>query len=321
MASIKYSVVIPVYNSGGIVGETIDRTVAFFKGRGWPYELILVNDGSKDNSWEVLADKAHDNPNIIAVDLTRNYGQHTAIFCGIQLARGDYVINMDDDLQNPPEELKSLISKAKSGHDVVFAKFIVKKHGIIRRVGSRGIAVLDRLLYKKPRDLTVTNFRIFRRDVADKIRAYKAPYPYLRGLLLMHATNPANAHVKHLERIIGKSNYTPGKIITTLLRIFFSYSVASTRRVVVVGAIVTCLGIVFFTIPNGLGHGDTPSVWVSWLILGTGIICQLAGIMILSMGVLGWILPRTYDYRTTQVRCSIREIIGDKTPLRQNVPN
>lgn len=319
MTSIKYSVVIPVYNSGGIVAETIDRTVAFFKRRRWPYELIWVNDGSKDNSWEVLSDKASNNPNIIAVDLARNYGQHTAIFCGIQLASGDFIINMDDDLQNPPEELESLIAKAKSGHDVVFAKFIMKKHGVIRQVGSRGIALLDRLLFKRPKDLTVTNFRIFRRDVADKIRASKAPYPYLRGLLLMHATNPANAHVQHLERTIGKSNYTPGKIVATLLRIFFNYSVATPRWVVVWGAILTCLGVVLLAVPIGLGRGDTPTVEVSWWILGARIICQLAGIMILSMGILGWIIPRSHNQGTGQLGYSIRETIVEKISSRQNL--
>ena len=312
MPPTRYSVVIPVYNSGGIVRETVDRTVAFFNRRGWSYELILVNDGSKDNSWDVLTEKAEDNANIIAVDLDRNYGQHTAIFCGIQLARGDYVINMDDDLQNPPEELESLITKAKGGHDVVFAKFIVKKHGVIRRVGSRGIAVLDRLLFKKPKDLTVTNFRIFRRDIADKIRAYKAPYPYLRGLLLMHSTNPANAPVQHLERNIGKSNYTPGKIVATLLRLFFSYSVASPRRVVIWGTIITSLGTVLCAIPFGLGRGDSLSDKVSWWILG-------AGIVILSMGVLGWIIPRSNTRGTGQVGYSVRETIAEKTSSRQDL--
>lgn len=307
-----YSVVIPVYNSGGIVGETIDRTVAFFKGHGWNFELILVNDGSKDNSWDVIADKAHNNANIIAVDLSRNYGQHTAIFCGIQLASGDYIINMDDDMQNPPEELGSLITKAKGGHDVVFAKFIVKKHGFIRRVGSHGIAVIDRVLFKKPRDITVTNFRIFRRDVADKIRAYKAPYPYLRGLLLMHATNPANVSVQHLDRALGKSNYTPGKIVATLLRIFFNYGVAAPLRVVVWGAILACLGVVLLAIPLGPGCLDTLVYMLTWLILG-------AGIGILYLGIRGWIIHRFNNQETGYVGFSIRETIVEKISSRQNL--
>lgn len=312
IAPIKYSVVIPVYNSGGIVAETIDRTVDFFKGHRWPYELILVNDGSKDNSWDVLAGKAHHNANIIAVDLNRNYGQHTAIFCGIQLASGDYIINMDDDLQNPPEELESLIAKAKSGHDLVFAKFIVKKHGFIRRVGSHGIAVIDRVLFKKPRNLTVTNFRIFRRDVADKIRAYKAPYPYLRGLLLMHATNPANASVQHLDRTIGKSNYTPGKIVMTLLRIFFNFAVAAPRRVVVWGAILICFGIVLFTIPIGQGRVNAFADMIAWLILGTGI-------GTLYLGIRGWITHRLNNQETGYVGFSIRETIVGNISSRQNL--
>jgi glycosyltransferase involved in cell wall biosynthesis len=305
MTPSKYSVVIPVYNSGRIVGETIDRTVAFFKRQGWPYELILVNDGSKDNSWDILSDKALDNANIIAVDLDRNYGQHTAIFCGIQFARGNYVINMDDDLQNPPEALGSLFAKANDGHDVVFAKFIVKKHGAIRRVGSRGVAALDRLLFKKPRGLTVTNFRIFKRDIADKIRAYKAPYPYLRGLLLMYASNPANASVEHLERTIGKSNYTPGKILAALLRIFFTFSAVAPLRVVVWGAILACLGIVLLAIPIRVEPLDSLAGIAAGLMLG-------AGIVTLCLGALGWVIPPSKHQETEQVGYSIREIVGGK---------
>ena len=112
--SVRYSLVIPVYNSETVVGETIDRIVAFFEAQGWDYELILVNDGSKDCSWDVLRAKALDNPHLLAINLLRNYGQHSAILCGLQNSTGDYVITLDDDLQNPPEEMIHLINSIRS---------------------------------------------------------------------------------------------------------------------------------------------------------------------------------------------------------------
>ena len=107
-----YSVVVPVYNSEGIVGETVDRIVAEFEQQGLRYELILVNDGSRDGSWEVIADKARENPHVVALNLLRNYGQHNANLAGFREATGDYVITMDDDLQNPPDQTLLLIDEA-----------------------------------------------------------------------------------------------------------------------------------------------------------------------------------------------------------------
>jgi glycosyltransferase involved in cell wall biosynthesis len=124
----KYSAVIPVFNSAAIVGQTIDRTVAFFEDFQLDYELILINDGSSDSSWSIVQQKASANPRIVAIDLLRNYGQHTAIYCGFQHSSGQYVITLDDDLQNPPQEMLHLINTVLDGHDVVYGRFRQKQH-------------------------------------------------------------------------------------------------------------------------------------------------------------------------------------------------
>jgi glycosyltransferase involved in cell wall biosynthesis len=136
---MKYSVVIPVYNSESIVGQTIDRTVVFFTSRSLDYEVILVNDGSTDGSWDILKEKARGNARIRVFDLLKNYGQHTANFCGFQHATGDYLITMDDDLQNSPEEIDKLIKKIHDGHghDVVFGQFRKKMHASHRKIGTQ----------------------------------------------------------------------------------------------------------------------------------------------------------------------------------------
>ena len=115
-----YSVVIPVYNSEAIVGETVRRVIEVFAGAGLRWEIILVNDGSPDRSWSVISELARTTPHVVALNLLKNYGQHHANLAGFMESRGDYVITMDDDLQNPPDQALLLIDEAMTGHDVVF---------------------------------------------------------------------------------------------------------------------------------------------------------------------------------------------------------
>jgi len=282
---VKYSVVIPVYNSGAIVGETIDRTVAFFEGRGWDYEIIAVNDGSRDGSWEVLREKAGRNRRIMAVNLLRNYGQHTAVFCGLQKSTGDYVITLDDDLQNPPEEIAHLVEKVKDGHDVVFGRFREKKHLGYRRAGSRMIGLINRRIFHQPRDLVVSNFRIIRRDVVDRIRAYRSRYPYINGLALMFSADPANVLVEHEERRVGKSTYSPFKIAELCMRILFNYSAFPLRFVCLLGvgiAVVSfLLGAFYFF--KALFVGTRVPGWTTTIVL----LSFFNGVSLLILSMLG----------------------------------
>lgn len=119
--------------------------------------------GSWYRSWAAVAEKAKANPHIVAVNLLKNYGQHTAVFCGIKVSTGDYLITMDDDLQNPPEEIVHLVSKAAEGHDMVFGEFRRKQHASYRRWGSKLIEVINRRVFLQPDDLIVSNFRLMNR--------------------------------------------------------------------------------------------------------------------------------------------------------------
>jgi glycosyltransferase involved in cell wall biosynthesis len=194
---IQYSAVIPVFESATQIGETIARTAAFFEGAGLAYELICVNDGSRDGSWEVLSRIAGERPSVVAIDLDRNYGQHTALLCGLEHSRGEFVVTLDDDLQNPPEEIARLIEKAREGHDLVFGRFRDKRHPAWRVLGSRLVGKLNQWLFRKPRDLVLSNFRLLRRDVVERLCARSPRRPYITGLALRVAASPANAWVEH----------------------------------------------------------------------------------------------------------------------------
>ncbi len=219
-----YSVVVPVFNSAEIVGETIDRIVHVFESEGLSFELILVNDGSRDGSWETIADRARGNPHIVALNLLRNYGQHHANLAGFRESTGDYVITMDDDLQNPPDQVLLLIDEAMKGHDLVFGRFDRKQSAGYRRLGSKAISMVNRRIFGQPRDLAVSNFRILRRDVVRRICGSRTAHPYITGQALLSSSNRSHVTVRHDARPVGNSNYSLVRILRLVLTIMFSYS-------------------------------------------------------------------------------------------------
>jgi len=304
MRNKRYSVVIPVFNSETIIGETIHRTVAFFKDRNLSYELILVNDCSRDRSWEVVQSKVREHDHLIAIDLLRNYGQHTAVFCGMQASTGDFVMTLDDDMQNPPEEMAHLIAKAGEGHDVVFGRFREKMHQSYRRGGSRLIGLLNKHVFRKPEDLVVSNFRIIRRDVVDAICAYRTQQPYITGLTLLFASDPANVWVEHRARPGGKSNYTSLRIAQLVMRILFNYSSFPLRVVTSIGFTVAVVSVVIgvvITLRTLLVGSRVPG-WTTII----SLTAFLGGVIIVILGMIGEYLIRLINQSSTIAPYHIR---------------
>ena len=303
----KYSVVIPVYNSSPIVGNTIDRTVSFFEERRLDYEIILVNDGSLDNSWDVIRKKAEENPNIIAINLLRNYGQHNANFCGFLHSSGDYVITMDDDLQNPPEEIIHLISKAHEGYDLVIGRFREKKHALYRRVGSILVGAINRRIFHKDKDLVLTNFRIIRRDVVERVCAYKTSYPYIPGLTLMFSNNRANVWVEHREREAGKSSYNLASILKLVFTILFNYSSYPLRLVGGIGIVVSAFSFFLgmFYLGIALFRGTRTPGWTTIVVL----LSFSNGLLILILSMIGEYVVRVLNQISSSESFHIKEIV------------
>jgi glycosyltransferase involved in cell wall biosynthesis len=303
----KYSVVIPVYKSANIVGQTIDQTIAFFEETNLAYELILINDGSPDHSWDVLREKAQANSNISAINFLRNYGQHTAVFCGLQHSTGDYVITMDDDLQNPPQEIVHLIEKSKKGHDLVFGQFRVKQHAGYRRLGTWVIGEINKRIFHKPDDLVLSNFRLIRHDVVERMCGYRTSYPYIPGLALMFSANPANVVVEHKPRPVGQSNYNLLKIAELVMRILFNYSSYPLRLVSFIGGLIAVfsflLGIYF--VVKALFFGTSVQGWASVVVL----LSFFNGVVILILSMLGEYTSRLLQQTSQAQSYTIREII------------
>jgi glycosyltransferase involved in cell wall biosynthesis len=291
-AGPTYSVVIPVFNSRDIVAATVQDVITWFESQGAPFEVILVNDGSQDGSWEVIRDLAAADERLVAVRLLRNYGQHNANLAGFAEARGTWIVTMDDDGQNPPEEIAHLIAAAEAGdHDAVFGRFDRKKASLSRALGSRLMSEMNRRIFRKPRDLTVSNFRLLHRDVVRRILDSGSTYPYITGQALLYSASPGNADVRHLPRAGGQSTYSLRKILSLVVRIMFSYSSAPLRFMAVLGALVAAgsflMGLLYLI--NGIVNGSEVEGWTTVIVL----LAFLNGVAIAMLSMLGEYMVRT----------------------------
>ena len=298
-SSFKYSIVVPVYNSVALVGQTVDRIVEVFERAGLTYELILVNDGSRDGSWDVIADKARQNSSIVALDLLKNYGQHNANLAGFRESTGDYVITMDDDLQNPPDQALLLIDEAlMGGRDVVFGKFERKQAAGYRRLGSKAISMINHRVFHQPTDLVVSNFRVLRRDVVDRICASRTSEPYITGQALMYSSNRANVTVRHEPRAVGGSSYNAVRIARLVLTILFSYSIFPLRLAAIGGFVMAGVSFVLgagYLIHGMVANTDVPG-WTTIVVL----LAVFNGFTIALLSMLGEYVVRTLNAVSAQ---------------------
>jgi glycosyltransferase involved in cell wall biosynthesis len=294
-----YSVVIPVYNSEQVVGRTIDDVVEVFATHGLPLELVLVNDGSRDGSWTVVADKVRAIPGAVAVDLLKNYGQHHANLAGLRETTGDYVITMDDDGQNPADQVPLLIEAAvRGGHDAVFGRFEQKQAPFYRRLGSGLIGLVNRRIFNQPADLVVSNFRVLRRDVVDRICASRTAHPYITGQALLYSSHRGNVTVRHAARTAGSSNYGARRILRLVLTILFSYSSWPLRALAALGfgvaALSFLLGAVYLV--NGLVNDTQVEGWTTIVVL----LAVFNGFTIGLLSMLGEYVVRTLNAVSAQ---------------------
>lgn len=302
-----YSIVIPVYRSEEIIEKTVATILQVAKNNLLQVEIILVNDGSPDNSWEVIRKLAIDNAEVKSINFLKNYGQHTAVYCGIAESKGDFMITMDDDMQNPPKEIIKLIAKMDEGYDLVFGEFKQKMHAGFRKLGTRFIGYLNQEIFGKPKSLKLTNFRIFNRATANRLLAYKTNYPYIPGLLLMSASTMANVVTEHHSREIGASNYTLIKILRLVSRLLFNYSSYPLKIVSGSGIVISLLSFLagFTYIVKSLITGVQVEGWTTLVAL----ISFLCGFILIMLGVMGEYLARILNQQSVNQPFQIRETV------------
>ena len=240
-----FSVVIPVFNSQESLVELHRSLAETFRSMKKTYELIFVNDCSHDGSLAVLRKLKKNDQRVKVIDLSRNYGQQNALLCGFNYCSGGYVITIDDDLQNPPQEISKLYQKICEGYDAVFASYRKKKDKKYKNLGSLLIRKLTQKIFNLRNNLKFSSFRIIKRSIVEELKQKKTAYPYISGMILNITRQVANVEVKHEKRRYGKSNYTFGRLVKLAFNLLINYSTYP-LKIISVGGIV--ISIISFSI-------------------------------------------------------------------------
>ena len=306
---MKLSFVIPCYRSAQSIGDVIARIERTVEQDGrYDYEIICVNDYSPDNTLEVLRQLAAQDHKIKVIALTRNFGQHSALMAGYNHVTGDIVVCMDDDGQNPPEEMFRLIDKLDEGYDLVSARYANKKHSWFRRMGSKLSMAMSTYLIGKPKDVDLNSYCVFRRFVADEVVKYKNAYPFVHGLMLRVTRNIANVEIDHQEREAGSSGYNLKKLVALWMNGFTAFSEKPLRLASLLGFLCAALGVFWgiFVIIRKLVHPGIIAGYSSMM----AVILILAGINMLFLGLLGEYIGRIYICINNSPQYAIRETIN-----------
>ena len=288
---VGLSVVIPVYRGAATIGRLVEALSALRPEGG--IEIVLVNDGSPDTSGEVCRELVRSaTVPITFVEHARNFGEHNAVMTGFRHARGAYVINMDDDLQNPPEEVVRLYDHARlGGWDVVYTTYARKEHEGWRNLGSRFANRVADALLDKPRGLYLSSFRCCSALVVREVTKYGGPYPYIDGLIMQVTQRITTLEVKHFARAEGQSNYTMRRLVRLWLNLATSFSLLPLRLAMFAGAAMGVLGLLLalFVIIEAM-FIETPSGWASTMT----VMLLIAGVQFLILGVMGEYLGRAF---------------------------
>lgn len=287
------SVVIPVYNGA----DSIERLVHALKeglDPGGPFEVVLVNDGSRDQS-DAACRRLYAAQVVPTtyVNLTRNNGEHNAVMAGLAHARGEWMVTIDDDFQNPPSEVAKLVNFAQaSGHDVVYSIYKTRKHAFWRVWGSRFANGVAGMLMDKPRGFYLSSFRCMRRWVAQEAIRYTGPYPYIDGLILQVTQKLGQLEVEHSARATGRSNYTFRRLVRLWLHLAVNFSIMPLRASTLLGLFMSALGFLFFLyiIGDYLLHGAPVEGWASLM----SAVALFSGAQLVMLGLIGEYVGRIH---------------------------
>jgi len=287
----QLSIVIPLYNAA-LTLPLLYRELSALEVPGG-FELILVNDGSRDET-EAIALKLTRESSIpiTFLSLSRNFGEHNAVLAGMRASSGRYVVNMDDDLQNPPSEALKLLAIAESERrDVVYAIYDRKEHAWWRNLGSSLTNFIADYVVDKPKKLYLSSFRCVTRLVADEVAKSRNPYPYIDGLIFQVTQNVGTARVRHVERELGRSGYTWRKLVRLWMSMLVNFSVLPLRLMTFAGLITSGLG--FLAVIEVVVERMLNKVPTGWSSLMAAMLL-LSGTQLVLLGILGEYVGRIY---------------------------
>ncbi|MGM9542113.1 MAG: glycosyltransferase family 2 protein [Candidatus Limivicinus sp.] len=302
------SFVIPCYCSEKTIASVLDEIRGAMQGLPqYAYEVILVNDGSPDNTFETLRALANSDCHVTAIDLARNFGQQSAIMAGLSHSSGDYVVCLDDDGQTPADEVGKLLQKLEEGYDVVYASYEHKQHSWFRNWGSRVNGKMTEIMLGKPKNLALTSYFAVKRFIVLEMLKYKHSFPYSEGLVLRSTRRICNVPVHHRQRQEGTSGYTLGKLIALWMNGFTSFSVKPLRLATYLGALSALLGFLYaiVIVIKHFVDSSIPEGWSSTMALQL----VMGGIILVVLGLIGEYIGRIYICINASPQFVEREIV------------
>lgn len=301
-----YSVIVPVYNSSKSLIELYNQLSDTFAHIGKTYEVIFVDDDSNDNSWHILAELQQENPEkVIAIKLARNFGQHNATLCGIAAASSEYIITIDDDLQNPPSEIVKLIAKMQdTDADLVYGIYTQKHHSMVHNMGSAALKGSSRRMFQTKG--AGSSFRLMKSALAKNLLNHQINFIYIDELFNWYTNHIEFATVEHQRRPYQQSNYTPRSLFSLLSNLVIYYTSIPLQLMVYGGFILSLIS--FFTgmvfIYRKIFH-DVPLGFTAMIVA----VLFSTSIILLALGVLGEYLSRIYNVQNHKPPYSIKTIL------------
>lgn len=290
--SESLSIVIPVYNSATILPELVCRLHKELSGICSGYEVILVNDGSRDESWEVVKQLAAEYHFVRGFTMMRNYGQHNALLCGIRAARFPVTITMDDDLQHPPEEIPKLLAELNQGYEVIYGFPEREEHSFLRNIASQMTKIALQKSMGADTARNISAFRAFRTRIRDSFSDYRSPFVSIDVLLTWGASRFRAIKVRHEERKSGVSNYTFMKLLTHAFNMMTGFSVLPLQAASFLGFTCALFGLLILLYVIGrymlLGYSVPGFPFLA------SIIAIFSGAQLLALGIIGEYLARMH---------------------------
>ncbi|WP_457559299.1 glycosyltransferase family 2 protein [Candidatus Harpocratesius sp.] len=286
-----YSLVIPVYNSEKSIEELYEQILSVFEQITPQFEIIMVDDASKDNVWQKMVHLHEKDKRVKIIQLMRNYGKHNALLCGFNHASGEYIITLDDDLQNPPSEIPKLIKKMEETNaDVVTGTRMQKHEPFFKKIASDYLDRLITIIFKKPRDLHFGAMDLIKRKIIDEIIKEKTPNPLLIALILKNTKNVVGVEIEHKKRKYGKSNYNLFKHLSIFYDLIINHSTIPLKLISMMGIFYIVFGFtgLIYIFINSLLGKYTVAGWASTIML----LLLIAGSLQFSLGTLGIYISR-----------------------------
>jgi undecaprenyl-phosphate 4-deoxy-4-formamido-L-arabinose transferase len=300
-----------VYNAAASLDILIGRVADVLGPTGQPFEVVLVNDGSRDDSWRIIERLAAERPWIVGIDFLRNFGQHNALLCGVRAARYDVVVTMDDDLQNPPEAIPKLLARLEEGVDVVYGSPEQEQHGLWRDLASQTTKLVLGGVLGASTARQVCGFRAFRTELRETFADYSGPSVNLDVLLTWATTKFDAIRVPHARRQFGASNYTFGKLAAHALNMLTGFSTLPLQFASVVGFVLTTFGL--FLLVLVLARYVLQGVVIPGFTFLASVIVIFSGAQLFTLGIIGEYLARMHFRIMRQPSYAVRRAIGART--------